>query len=236
VSDESSNTHQPEARRSVRSFVRRAGRITPAQERAFHDLWPRYGLELSAIPVDLRRAFGRSSECVLEIGFGDGESFVQQASRNPAFDYLGIEVHRPGVGHCLLQAEAQGVDNVRLISQDAVEVLAQQIPDRSLIRINLYFPDPWPKKRHHKRRLVQADFLKLAAGKLKERGALHIATDWQNYAEHIDEVVAGSSEFLVGERRVHGGDQPLDRPTTKFERRGLLLGHRITEWRLDRKR
>jgi tRNA (guanine-N7-)-methyltransferase len=236
LSHESSNTCQPGTHRSVRSFVRRAGRITSAQRRAFDDLWPRYGLEFSAIPLDLQRAFGRPAERVLEIGFGDGESLVQQAAGNPELDYLGIEVHRPGVGHCLLQAEAQGIGNVRLISHDAIEVLKQQLPDRSLRRINLYFPDPWPKKRHHKRRLVQADFLKLAAGKLEQGGALHIATDWDNYAEHIDEVVAGSDEFLVRERRVHDGDRPLDRPTTKFERRGLALGHRITEWRLDRKR
>jgi tRNA (guanine-N7-)-methyltransferase len=230
-----SDSREPGAKRSVRSFVLRSGRVTPAQERAFEDLWPRYGLTYSAAPLDLDQIFGRSAGRVLEIGFGDGESLVLQAAQNPGLDYLGVEVHRPGVGHCLLQAKAQGVGNVRLISHDALEVLAQQIPDRSLIRINLYFPDPWPKKRHRKRRLVQADFLKLAAGKLEVRGGLHIATDWQNYAEHIDEAVAGSSELLVRERRVHDGDHPLDRPTTKFERRGLALGHRITEWRLARK-
>jgi tRNA (guanine-N7-)-methyltransferase len=220
----------------VRSFVLRAGRVTPAQERAFAELWPRYGVGFSPAPLDLDRIFGRSAERVLEIGFGDGESLVQQAARNPELDYLGIEVHRPGVGHCLLQVAALGAVNLRLISHDAVEVLRQQLPDRSLRRINLYFPDPWPKKRHHKRRLVQADFLELAADKLEKRGALHIATDWQNYAEHIDEIVAGSDAFLLHERRVHDGDRPLDRPTTKFEQRGLALGHRITEWRLDRKR
>jgi tRNA (guanine-N7-)-methyltransferase len=216
--------------------VRRAGRITPAQERAFEELWPRFGVEHSPDLLDLQELFGRPAGRILEIGFGDGELLVAQATQNPELDYLGIEVHRPGVGHCLLQAEARGVGNLRLISHDAVEVLKRQLPDRSLKRINLYFPDPWPKKRHHKRRLVQADLLRLAAARLEKHGALHIATDWQNYAEHIDELVAESDEFLVRERRVHDGDHPLDRPTTKFERRGLALGHRITEWRLDRKR
>jgi len=221
-------------KRTVRSFVLRTGRITPAQERAFDELWPRYGLGFSAAPLDLDRIFGRTAARVLEIGFGDGESLVLEAVLNPERDYLGIEVHRPGVGHCLLQAEARQVRNLRLICHDAVEVLNRQIPDRSFRRINLYFPDPWPKKRHHKRRLLQPYFLELAARKLHDGGALHLATDWQNYAEHIDEVVAGGSSFLVDERRVHDGDRPLDRPTTKFERRGLARGHKITEWRLVR--
>jgi len=235
LSHPSSNSRQASAQRSVRSFVRRAGRITPAQERALDDLWPRYGLRFSAIPLHLDRIFGRSAGRVLEIGFGDGESLVRQAAENPELDYLGVEVHRPGVGHCLRRADAQGIGNLRLISHDAVEVLKLQIPERSLVRINLYFPDPWPKKRHHKRRLLQADFLTLAARKLEETGALHIATDWRNYAEHIDEIAAGSDAFRVHERREHDGDHPLDRPTTKFERRGLALGHGITEWRLVRK-
>lgn len=234
LSHESSNTPHPDTRRSVRSFVRRAGRITAAQERAVERLWPRFGVDFSPALLNLDDIFGRTAERVLEIGFGDGESLVLQAARSPQLDYLGIEVHRPGVGHCLLQAEAQHVRNLRLICHDAVEVLNQQIPDRSFERINLYFPDPWPKKRHHKRRLLQADFLELAASKLHDGGALHIATDWQDYAEHIDEVIAGSNSFLVHERRVHGGDRPLDRPMTKFERRGLARGHRISEWRLVR--
>ena len=225
---------EPDARRSVRSFVRRTGRITPAQRDAIDRLWPRYGADFCGSKLDLDSHFGRRAGRVLEIGFGDGESLVLQASSNPELDYLGIEVHRPGIGHCLLRAEAQNVRNLRLICHDAVEVLKEQIADRALDRVNLYFPDPWPKKRHHKRRLVQNDFLELVAAKLVPGGSLYIATDWQNYAEHIDSVVAAGSAFRASERRVHDGDDPLDRPTTKFERRGLLQGHKITEWRLAR--
>jgi tRNA (guanine-N7-)-methyltransferase len=212
--------------------VRRSGRITSAQERAIGELWPRYGIPFSPSPLDLDSIFARSAERVLEIGFGSGDSLVALAAENPGLDYLGIEVHRPGIGHSLLCIEAEALRNLRLICHDAVEVLSRQIHDRSFARINLYFPDPWPKKRHRKRRLLQPDFLELAAAKLQDRGAFHIATDWQNYAEHIDEVVAGSNLFLLHERRVHDGDRPLDRPTTKFERRGLARGHKITEWRL----
>jgi tRNA (guanine-N7-)-methyltransferase len=225
---------EPDARRSVRSFVRRTGRITAAQRHALDRLWPRYGIDFGDSPLDLDSRFGREAGRVLEIGFGDGESLVLQAASNPERDFLGIEVHRPGIGHCLLQAEARDVRNLRVISHDAVEVLKDRIVDQSFDRVNLYFPDPWPKKRHHKRRLVQSDFLELVAAKLVPGGSLYIATDWQNYAEHIDGVVAAGSAFRAGERRVHDGGSPLDRPATKFERRGLLQGHKITEWRLAR--
>jgi tRNA (guanine-N7-)-methyltransferase len=167
--------------------VRRSGRITSAQERAIGELWPRYGIPFSPAPRDLDSIFGRSAEPALEIGFGSGDSLVPLAAENPGLDYLGIEVHRPGIGHSLLRIEAEALRNLRLICHDAVEVLSRQIRDRSFMRINLYFPDPWPKKRHHKRRLLQPDFLELAAAKLQDSGAFHIATDWQNYAEHIDE-------------------------------------------------
>ncbi|MEX2497058.1 MAG: tRNA (guanosine(46)-N7)-methyltransferase TrmB [Woeseia sp.] len=223
------------ARRSVRSFVRRTGRMTVAQERAIERLWPQFGANLSGSALDLCQLFGRRRDQVLEIGFGDGEALIEQAAQNPELDYLGIEVHLPGVGHCLLQAEARNVRNLRIVSHDAVEVLQQQIPDMSFCRVNLYFPDPWPKKRHHKRRLLQPGFVRLVAEKLVAGGEFRIATDWRNYAEHIDELVDADKHFSVSARREHSGDRPLDRPTTKFERRGVSRGHNVWEWRLVRK-
>lgn len=224
----------PRMERTVRSFVRRTGRITEAQKEAIERLWPRYGIDLPDDELDLDELFGRSAGRVLEIGFGNGDSLVVQASENPGLDFLGIEVHRPGIGHCLLQAEAADIDNLRVACHDAVDALKQNIPDRSLARVNLYFPDPWPKKRHHKRRLLQEEFLGLIGAKLAGGGSFYIATDWENYAGHIDDVVADSTLFRVKERRVHGGERPLDRPPTKFERRGLALGHKIWEWQLIR--
>ena len=181
-----------EGRRRIRSYVLRSGRTTPAQERAISRLWPRFGLEFTPAPLDFVAVFGRDAPRVLEIGFGDGDTLVEQAAADPACDYIGIEVHKPGIGHCLLRAEVLDIDNLRVIAHDAVEVLEKQIPAGSLRRINLYFPDPWPKKRHHKRRLVQPRFLALAAAALEPGGTLRIATDWHNYAEHIDEVIAGA--------------------------------------------
>ena len=224
----------PVRRRQVRSFVRRAGRMTPSQQRALDELWPVFGLDLEPGEQDLDNVFGRQAPRVLEIGFGNGDTLVQQASEDPETDYLGIEVHEPGVGHCLIAAREAGVTNLRLIAEDAIEALESRIPRHSISRINLYFPDPWPKKRHHKRRIVQPAFLDLCADCLEPQGSLHIATDWANYAEHIDAVFAESPRFTCVERREHDGDRPLDRPGTKFERRGLKLGHRIWDWRFDR--
>lgn len=220
--------------RRIRSFVRRAGRMTASQQRALEELWPRFGLEYAPKPLDLDAVFGRAAPRVLEIGFGNGETLVAQAADAPEHDFLGVEVHEPGIGHCLIAARKAGIRNLRLIMHDAIEVLERQIPPASLARINLYFPDPWPKKRHHKRRIVTPDFLTLCASRLKPGGSLRIATDWANYAEHIDEVCSGSPEFVRRERREHRGDRPLDRPVTKFERRGLRRGHRIWDWRFDR--
>jgi tRNA (guanine-N7-)-methyltransferase len=219
-------------KRVVRSYVLRTGRLTPGQARALESLWPRYGRDFSGEALDLERLFGRSAPKVLEIGFGSGDTLVQLAAENPDVDYLGVEVHPPGVGRCLMQAEKRGVDNLRVIAHDAVAVLHDQIIDGSLWRINLYFPDPWPKKRHHKRRILQADFLQLAASKLEPGGSLHIATDWADYAAHIDEVLAACETLEVAERREHSGENALDRPTTRFEKRGLNRGHRITDWRV----
>ena len=202
------------AHRAVRSFVLRAGRITVAQRRALAELWPRYGIEYHPAPLDLDRAFGRHAPRVLEIGFGDGEVLAGMAQADPATDYLGIEVHEPGVGHCLLLIEKLALANVRLIRHDAVEVLREQLPDAGLQRVNLFFPDPWPKKRHHKRRIVQPEFARLVAAKLAPGGLFHVATDWAPYGEHIDVVMSAERTF-----------EPLPasaarRSGTKFERRG----------------
>ena len=223
-----SGTHRP-----VRSFVRRSGRMTPGQERALDELWPRYGLDYRAEPLDLQTLFDRPAPIVLEIGFGNGETLVAQAEQRPGNNYLGIEVHEPGIGHCLMHAEAAGLDNLRVVCRDAVDVLQHQIPGNSLSRVNLFFPDPWPKKRHHKRRIVQPAFLSLLADRLSVGGTLHIATDWTDYAGHIDSVLASTGFFVLSERLEHTGDRALDRPTTRFERRGLSKGHRIVDWRLD---
>jgi len=221
-------------RRSIRSFVRRTGRVTASQQRALEELWPATGVAFEPAPLDLEALFGRRAPVVLEIGFGDGETLVRQAAAHPELNFLGVEVHEPGVGHCLIAARAAGATNLRLIRHDAVEVLQQQIVAGSLARVNLYFPDPWPKKRHHKRRIVQQAFVELLADRLAPGGTLHIATDWQDYAGQIDQVLGQCPYFECMERREHAGDRPLDRPQTKFELRGLRRGHRITDWRFRR--
>ncbi len=221
---------QPE--RKVRSFVRRAGRMTRAQARAWRELWPRFGIEAddpAALADALSAAFGNGGRRVLEVGFGDGESLLEQAEDDPETRYFGIEVHEPGIGHCLLGIERRGIRNLRLLCGDALEIM-EAVPDDSIARLNIYFPDPWPKKRHHKRRIVAPRLLDIAARVLGPGGALHIATDWASYAEHIDEVMDADERFELAERRQHDGDRPLARPRTKFERRGLRLGHRIFDW------
>jgi tRNA (guanine-N7-)-methyltransferase len=213
--------------RGVRSYVLRAGRTTVAQRRALAELWPRYGIEFTSSPLDLDRVFGRHAPRVMEIGFGNGELLAAMAQREPGIDFLGVEVHEPGVGHCLLLLEKLGLGNVRLIRHDAVEVLRSQIPAASLRGVKLFFPDPWPKKRHHKRRLVQPEFARLVASRLAPGGVLHVATDWAPYAEHIAAVMAAEPAF---EEEVPG---PAGRETTRFERRGERLGHSVFEraWR-----
>jgi len=221
-------------RRAVRSFVKRAGRLTTSQQRALEELWPTRGIDYAPETLDLDAVFGRAAPRVLEIGFGNGDSLVETAAGSPETDYLGVEVHEPGVGHCLIGIEAAAITNVRLIMHDAMEVLENQLAPGSLARVNLYFPDPWPKKRHHKRRIVNDTFLELVASRLVADGTLNIATDWENYAAYIDETLAASPLFSLDERREHDGSEPLDRPATKFETRGLKLGHRIRDWRFRR--
>ncbi len=231
-------THAGHSRppRQIRSFVRRSGRLTPSQRRALDELWPIYGIEFKPQILDFDSVFSRAGRRILEIGFGNGDTIVQQASEDPSRDFLGIEVHDPGIGHCLIAAQKAAITNLRLIAHDAIEVLESQIPSASIRRINVYFPDPWPKKRHHKRRIIQPPFLELCADRLESHGSLRIATDWADYAGHINEVFAQSDRFTCVEQREHDGDKPLDRPMTKFESRGLRHGHRIWDWRFDQVR
>jgi tRNA (guanine-N7-)-methyltransferase len=213
-------------RRSIRSFVARAGRMTVAQERAWRDLWPRYGLEGTDETLDLDAVFGRTAARTLEIGFGNGESLVALAQAHPDEDFLGIEVHRPGVGHLMLRAEALELGNIRVVCRDAVETLSRQLPDASLAAVLLYFPDPWPKKRHHKRRIVQPAFVAQVARKLEPGGRFRLATDWQHYAEQMLEVV-GNSALLENEFDGGYAPRPDSRPLTRFETRGQRLGHEV---------
>jgi len=209
--------------RQIRSFVRRQGRLTTGQSRALGELWPRYGIEYSDTELDLDAAYGRRAPRCLEIGFGNGELLLWLAQNNPAIDYLGVEVHRPGVGRLLLGLERLQLTNVRIISHDAVDVLAHQIPRGSLDEVLLLFPDPWPKKRHHKRRIVQKETIALAAAALRSAGWLRMATDWREYGDHMREVMASVPDF------VHVPDARAPRPPTRFEERGRRLGHEVSE-------
>ncbi|MAD91522.1 MAG: tRNA (guanosine(46)-N7)-methyltransferase TrmB [Gammaproteobacteria bacterium] len=217
-------------KRTIRSFVRRTGRLTPSQSKALKEFWPKIGIEHEIRLLDLDANFGRTAPIVLEIGFGNGDSMVKMADEKPEKNYLGIEVYEPGIGHCLIMARNLALKNLRIIAHDAIEVLEHQIPLKSINRVNLYFPDPWPKKRHHKRRIIQTRFLKMIADRLKDNGTLNIATDWESYAEHIEETFSYADYFICTERREHSGDQPFERPRTKFEQRGLKRGHKIWDW------
>jgi tRNA (guanine-N7-)-methyltransferase len=215
--------------RSVRSYVMRPGRITGAQQRALRDLWPRFGVDFGAEVLDLDQLFGRSAPRTLEIGFGNGEHLLECASAAPDSDFIGIEVHRPGVGHLLLGAAQAGIRNLRVLAHDAVEVLELQIPPSSLDALHLLFPDPWPKKRHHKRRIVTARFAQLVASRLKSGARIHLATDWEPYALQMLDVLdaCGALANCVPA----GGflDYSMARTATRFERRGERLGHRVRE-------
>jgi tRNA (guanine-N7-)-methyltransferase len=224
-----------QARRPIRSFVLRAGRVTPAQERAWSEAWPTFGRDYDSTPLDLDALFGRGAPRCLEIGFGAGEVIGALAKAHPETDYLGIEVHRAGVGRLLLRAQAEGLANVRILCHDAVEVLENSIADQSFDSILIFFPDPWHKKRHHKRRLIDQRFVALLAEKLRPNGILWLATDWQEYAEQMLRV-AGACERLRS-LSVDGTyvPRPEFRPATRFERRGTRLGHGVWDLAFERR-
>jgi tRNA (guanine-N7-)-methyltransferase len=213
------------ARRPIRSYVLRQGRTTAAQARAHRELLPRWGIPFQSAPIDLERAFGRAAPKLLEIGFGMGETTAVIAAAHPEIDYLCVEVHTPGVGSLLNRVEALGLRNVRVIQHDAVEVLERMLPPASLDGAHIFFPDPWPKKRHHKRRLIQPAFVALLASRMKSGAYLHVATDWGDYAEQILAVM--SAEAALENVAQGFSARPETRPETKFERRGVALGHRV---------
>lgn len=222
------NPELPEAAtRVLRSFVQRAGRLTPAQQRALDQLWPKYGLEIGIGAVDAAERFGRTAPLVLEIGFGNGEALIHGAQHSPERDFIGIEVHKPGVGRVLNSIETHALNNVRIYAEDAVEVLKQCIGEGALSEVRIYFPDPWHKKRHVKRRLIQPGFVELLASRIASGGLLHLATDWQPYAEQMWEVMDASNTFRNTEGPGGHVPRPDWRPETHFERRGLRLGHGV---------
>lgn len=214
-------------RRAIRSFVVRAGRMTTGQSRALEESWPQMGVEYSPAPLDLDALFGRSAPRTLEIGFGNGENLAAIAAAHPERDYLGIEVHRPGVGHLFMLAQRDNLTNVRASAHDAVEVLRDQIPAGSLDEVLVLFPDPWHKKRHHKRRLIQPPFVELVASRVKPGGLFRLATDWEHYALQMLEVLNASASF---ENLSPTGDwvpRSEERAPTRFEKRGARLGHGV---------
>jgi len=215
--------------RKIRSFVRRPGRTTTGQRRALDALLPRYGLAADRRIDDWREVFGRSAPVIVEIGFGDGEALFTSAVNNPDVDHLGIEIHEPGIGHLLMLLQRAGINNVRIIPGDAVEVLERCLIPASVDTIRILFPDPWPKKRHHKRRLVQPAFVAELARVIKPGGLLHVATDWAHYAAHIHDVLAASTEFERLTEAEAAAEPMGNRPPTKFERRGRKLGHTVVD-------
>ena len=214
--------------RRIRSFVRRAGRTSTGQQRAIEELGPRFVLPYTGQPLDWQAAFGREAPSILEIGFGMGETTAHIAQLRPQDNFLGCEVHEPGVGALLKLIGERGIDNIRILQHDAVEVVAHMLAEESLDGVHIFFPDPWHKKRHNKRRLVQPPLVKLLASRLKVGGYLHCATDWEEYAHQMVEVLSGEPT-LANTSDAPGGfaERPDYRPVTKFERRGLRLGHGV---------
>ena len=211
--------------RHIRSFVKREGKLTKGQQAAIEALWDECGVDLKEGKLNLSELFGREAETIMEIGFGNGLSLADMAEQQPQSNFLGVEVHKPGLGSLLVQVRKRALENVRVSHDDAVLVLNQQIAENSLDRLQIFFPDPWHKKRHHKRRLIQSEFVSAVVQRLKPGGVIHVATDWQNYAEHILEVLT-NAEGLQNTASDYA-DKPEYRPETKYERRGIGLGHGV---------
>jgi len=220
LSSETIRTHR------IRSFIRRQGRLTTGQQMALDNYWSIYGLD-PKVDVDFTQVFGRDAPLCVEIGFGNGEGLAMTAAANPDINYIGIEVHRPGVGHLMLQLAQQDIRNVRIYCHDAIEIMEQRIADHSLTGVHLFFPDPWHKKKHHKRRIVRPSFVELLTRKLKSGGYFHAATDWQHYAEQMLTVLAAESAMRNTSNTGDYCERPDYRPLTKFEQRGLRLGHGV---------
>jgi tRNA (guanine-N7-)-methyltransferase len=219
--------NEPDQRRPIRSYVLRAGRMTEGQQRAYDENWQRWGLVASDGVLDYQKAFGRDATVVLEIGFGMGQSLVAMAAAAPDKNFIGVDVHRPGVGKLLHGMVASDIDNIRVYCHDAVQVLQDCIAADSLDEVQIYFPDPWHKKRHNKRRLIQPGFVELLLTRIKPGGVLHVATDWENYAEQIMDVLSANPQLHNTAGTGHYAPRPPHRPLTKFERRGERLGHGV---------
>nr|WP_141674847.1 tRNA (guanosine(46)-N7)-methyltransferase TrmB [Gilliamella apicola] len=219
-----SDNENIKSKRTIRSFVLRQGRLTKGQEQALNNLWPVFGIEYDAnSPI----YFATGKPAVLEIGFGMGASLIEMAKNAPNKNFLGIEVHKPGVGACLMAIEENQLSNLKVMCHDAVEVLENMIPNHSLDKVQIFFPDPWHKARHNKRRIIQPKFVQLIRQKLKLGGILHLATDWQNYAEHMLDVLNQAEGFENLSPSSNYIPRPDDRPITKFEKRGQNLGHGV---------
>ncbi|SDN93288.1 tRNA (guanine-N(7)-)-methyltransferase [Halomonas shengliensis] len=230
--DKTTGPEGPDAplhRRGIKSYVLRAGRMTQAQTRGLEEVWPRLGLSLADGRQDLAALFGREAPRVVEIGFGMGASLVEQAETHPDTDFIGIEVHAPGVGKLLDEADKRGLTNLRVYREDALRVLEECLPEASLDTVQLFFPDPWPKKKHHKRRIVQPAFVELVRTRLKVGGTFHLATDWEAYAEWMAEVMDAAPGYAntAGPETTPYVPRPAFRPLTKFEARGEKLGHGV---------
>lgn len=215
-----------EAHPRIRSFIRRQGRATAGQQNAIDNVWDKYCLD-PEISYDYTQVFGRAAPLIVEIGFGNGSSLAEMAEANPDLNYLGIEVHRPGVGHLMLLLEEKGLNNVRIYHHDAIEILEQKISDNTLAAVHLFFPDPWQKRRHHKRRIVRPAFVSLLNKKLKPSGYFHAATDWEHYAKDMLRTLSAGSGLSNTSKESDYCQRPEYRPLTKFENRGLRLGHGV---------